>query len=228
MLVVHGLSAFLIPPEHGALAGTAIDAVDVVHFPAFQILIRLRAAPGMNVQGVMAQRQFDVIGAGGADAAKGTDSVQGLVDCQHPGDAALGGDLIDDVSLSVAKLRLSLFQIVQHHSHRTVPLIFRLLSTDSFPPVRQAPVPLPAPVSQWVPLPQGAPDQGPVPPFCHSLSGPEETPAPAPMLSFSRYPALSCYVNFIIPRRGRTVKGNFAGLRQISGCTIMPVWGILK
>ena len=73
----------------------------------------------------MAQRQFDVIGAGGADAAKGPDSVQGLVDCQHPGDAALGGDLIDDVGLSVAKLWLGLFQIVQHHSHRTVPLIFR-------------------------------------------------------------------------------------------------------
>ena len=126
MLVVHGLSAFLIPPEHGALAGTAIDAVDVVHFPAFQILIRLRAAPGMDVQGVVAQRQFNVIGAGGADAAKGTDSVQGLVDCQHPGDAALGGDLIDDVGLSVAKLRLGLFQVVQHHSHRTVLLIFRL------------------------------------------------------------------------------------------------------
>ena len=125
MLVVHGLSALLIPPEHGALAGTAVDAVDVVHFPAFQILIRLRAAPGMNVQGVMAQRQFDVIGAGGADAAKGTDSVQGLVDCQHPGNAALGGDLIDDVGLRIAKLRLGLFQVVQHHRHGTVPFIFR-------------------------------------------------------------------------------------------------------
>lgn len=74
----------------------------------------------------MAQRQFDVIGAGGADAAKGPDSVQGLVDCQHPGDAALGGDLIDDVGLSVAKLWLGLFQLFSITRHRTVPFIFRL------------------------------------------------------------------------------------------------------
>ena len=70
VLVALGLSPVRIPPEYGALALAAVDAVNIVHLPAFQILICLRAAAGVDQQGVMAQGQLQVIGSGGADAGR--------------------------------------------------------------------------------------------------------------------------------------------------------------
>ena len=77
-------------------------------------------------QGVVAQGQFDVVGPGRTDAAQVTHALQGLIDPQHPGDAALGRHFIDDIRQGDTQLGLGLFQVIQHHRHWAVLLIFRL------------------------------------------------------------------------------------------------------
>ena len=125
VLVVHGLAALRVPPEDFGV-GTAVDAVHIVHLPAPQVLVRLRTATGVDIQRVKAQGQLDVIGPGGADTAQDARAADVLEHAQHPGDAALRRDLIDDVRLGDAKLGLGRFQIVEHHRHRAVVLILRL------------------------------------------------------------------------------------------------------
>ena len=69
----------------------------------------------------MAQSQLQVIGSGGADAAKVPHPIQGLEEGHHPGDAALGGHLVDDIRLGDTQLGLGGLQIVDHHCHRAEP-----------------------------------------------------------------------------------------------------------
>ena len=72
----------------------------------------------MNVDGIVSQGQLQIVGAGGADGADFPNTVQGLVDGQHAGDAALGRYFVDHVSLGLTKLGKGLFQIVEHDGHR--------------------------------------------------------------------------------------------------------------
>ena len=86
--------------------------------PGLDFAVGVLAAAGMEEHGVVAQSNLQIVGTGGADRADGAHPVQGLIDANHSGDAALGGDLIDDVSLRLAQLGEGLLQIVEHDGHR--------------------------------------------------------------------------------------------------------------
>lgn len=64
--------------------------------------------------------------AGRSDAPQVPHPLQRLEHPQHPGDAALGGDLVDDVRLGHSQLRLGRLQVIEHHRHRAVFFVHRL------------------------------------------------------------------------------------------------------
>jgi hypothetical protein len=79
--------------------------------------IGIKAAAGMDIDGIMSQSGFNVIGAGGTHTAQQFHTFDALIYSQHTGDFTLGGDLIDDIGLRNTKLRLGSFDIVDHHSN---------------------------------------------------------------------------------------------------------------
>ncbi len=126
MFIAHGFFTGFVPPEDFRI-GPAIHPVHPVHFPFVQVGIRLWASSGVNVQRFVAQRQFDVIGATGADAAKLPHlfPLQRLVKGQHPGNAAFGSDFVKNICRRGSQLRLGLAEIVQHYRHRPPCFILR-------------------------------------------------------------------------------------------------------
>ena len=84
--------------------------------PVVKGVVGLGAAPGVDVDGVVAQGQADVVVPGGADAAQVAHPLQVLVEPHHPGDAPLSDDLINHVRLGNPDLRQGLSQVVEHNS----------------------------------------------------------------------------------------------------------------
>ena len=72
----------------------------------------------MEVQGVMPHGQGDIVVPGGAHRPNVPHLLHRLEHRQHPGDASLGGGLIDDVRLGHPQLGQGLFQVVEHDGHR--------------------------------------------------------------------------------------------------------------
>ncbi|MPM87820.1 hypothetical protein SDC9_134920 [bioreactor metagenome] len=127
VLISHGLPPLRVPPENLGV-GPSIDPVHVVHAPGGDVGIGVRAASSVDVQRVVAQSQFYVIGTAGADTAQHPDAfpLQRLIERHHAGNAALRGDLVDDIRQRGSQLGLGGLQIVQHHRHGPQILIFRL------------------------------------------------------------------------------------------------------
>ena len=133
MLLTHVLSPVRVPPEEGALIG-AVDAVQGGDAPVLDGVVGLGAASGMEENGVVAIGQRDIVVPGRAHRTDFAHALHALEHPQHPGDAALGHRLIDDVCLGHPQLGQGLFQVVEHDGHRPV-----------FPDVRGAALP-----REWV------------------------------------------------------------------------------
>lgn len=116
------LAPLRVPPHQISVLAVAhvgaIDSVEGGDAPLADFGVGILAAAGVNVDGIVSQGQLQIVGAGGADGADFPNTVQGLVDGQHAGDAALGRYFVDHVSLGLTKLGKGLFQIVEHDGHR--------------------------------------------------------------------------------------------------------------
>ena len=111
-----------IPPHQvGAWTGTAVGPIDPVQggdVPGADLFVGVGAPAGMDIDRVMAQGQLQIVGPGGADGADGARLAGVLIDPQHPGDAALGQALVDDVGVGDPHLGESLPEVVEHDGHR--------------------------------------------------------------------------------------------------------------
>ncbi len=109
-----------IPPEHPCVRAGVVPphAVHGEQAQAVPGVVKLRAAPGVYVHRVVPFGDLPVILPGGAHRADEIQLGRVLVYGQHPGDAALGQHLINDVRLAVPLLGQGGFQVVEHHRHR--------------------------------------------------------------------------------------------------------------
>ena len=114
-----------VPPENLSVIA-APDAIHMVYLPAPQIGVCLLAAPGVDVDRIVSQGQLHKVGPGGADAAQGFNAFHRLVQAQHPGDAPLYRNLVNDIRLGDAQLGLGRLQVVQHNGDGPQVLILRL------------------------------------------------------------------------------------------------------
>ena len=117
------LTAALIAVEHGAGIAVA-HTVEVVGIIGFHIAVRLLTAAGMDDDGVIRQGNAQIVRAQAADAADRLDVVQVAENRHHTGDAALSRNLVDDVCIADADLRLRVDNVIDHDGKRAG--IFRL------------------------------------------------------------------------------------------------------
>lgn len=117
------LTAAGVAVEHGAGVAVA-HAVEMVSVVGLDIAVGLLAAAGVDDNGVIRQGDAQIIRAQAADAADGLHVIQVAENGHHARDAALGRDLVDDVRVADADLRLRVDDVVDHDGKR--PGIFRL------------------------------------------------------------------------------------------------------
>ena len=117
MLQAHLLFPGLVPPEQRALVG-AVDAVQGGDPHVLNGGIGLGAAPGVEEYRIVAPGQGDIVVPGRAHRTQVAHPFHRLEHRHHPGDAPLGGQLIDEVGLGHPQLGQGLFQVVEHNGHR--------------------------------------------------------------------------------------------------------------
>ena len=117
VLQAHLLFPGLIPPEQRALVG-AVDAVQGGDPHVLNGGIGLGAAPGVEEHRIVAPGQGDIVVPGRAHRPQVAHPLHRLEHRHHPGDAPLGGQLIDEVGLGHPQLGQGLFQVVEHNGHR--------------------------------------------------------------------------------------------------------------
>ncbi|SCI74067.1 Uncharacterised protein [uncultured Clostridium sp.] len=96
-------SSVRIPPHEVGVRRAALigppHRVKMIYVPEPDLGIGVLTAPGVDVQGVMPQRQLQIIGSGGADRPYHPHPFHTLIHPHHAGNAALRQALIDDVRL---------------------------------------------------------------------------------------------------------------------------------
>ena len=117
------LTAAGVTVKHGTGVAVA-HTVEMVGIIGFHIAVSLLAAAGMDDDGVIRQGNAQIVWAQAADAADRLDVVQVAENRHHAGDAALSRDLIDDVCVADADLRLRVDNVIDHDGKRAG--IFRL------------------------------------------------------------------------------------------------------
>ena len=117
VLKTGGLFALGIPIEHGAAVGP-VDAVDIEYAVLLDGGVGIVTAARVNIDGIQTGGQLHIVGAGGTHRAQRAHAVQRLEHGHHAGDAALGGDFVNDIGLRNAALRQGFFQVVEHNGHR--------------------------------------------------------------------------------------------------------------
>ena len=108
-------------PEEDARGVGALHAVHVVDPQLGDGVVDVVAASGVDEHPVMAQGQVQEAVPGRAHRADGGEVGGVLIHGQHPGDAALGNGLIDDVGGGVALLGHGHLDVVHHHGDGLLP-----------------------------------------------------------------------------------------------------------
>ena len=123
--------------------GTLVQAVHVVEVCVAHILLNdvvgRAAAAAMGQDGVVANGQTDIVGAGAADGADGAHIADVLIERHDTGDAPFLRDLKEEIRLGVAGLGQRLLDVIEHNRHRTIlrNICVRLLAGQGVAVARQ-------------------------------------------------------------------------------------------